>query len=356
MKNRIAALSLTLALSVGLCAPAHAAETPFSDVPADHWAASSIAQMAEAGVMTGVGNGQFAPDKTISNAEFIAMIVREFFPDEVGEGGEHWYDPYMEAARSVCYNLSGYGMLADTKVGEDPSLAEVPISRYDMAQIIFRVLREQPRSVPLPDMYEFSQAYPDVVKNHFAVAACYVTGVLTGVDGKGTFNGEGVMTRAQAAVVMDRLCQYKAEIMSNIPTVALDLPEGALMISSRTQFTGGTADGVVDGPGCLYLDPNSVAYGAASFGLITKGYSTITLTFTAADKDAEILATARPIGNSIWTPGESRGSYMVPAGETMTVTFDCSGSEGMRIGLYDANAEAPGVFAEGWITNMYLLP
>ena len=41
MKKEVTALSLALALSLGLTAPAYAAGATFTDVPAEHWAYSA---------------------------------------------------------------------------------------------------------------------------------------------------------------------------------------------------------------------------------------------------------------------------------------------------------------------------
>lgn len=42
MKKEVTALSLALALSLGLTAPAYAAGATFTDVPAEHWAYSAV--------------------------------------------------------------------------------------------------------------------------------------------------------------------------------------------------------------------------------------------------------------------------------------------------------------------------
>lgn len=337
MKNRIAALSLTLALSVGLCAPAHAAETTFSDVPADHWAASSIARMEEAGVMSGVGNGLFAPDKTLSSAEFITMMVRQFYEDQIGTGGGAWYAPYVEAAQAA-------DILDGTKAGTDASMMEAPIDRYDMAQVMYNVIRDQGmEAAPLADtsMVADWSAVPAGYQD--AVSVCYNAGMLSGVDGEGTFNGNGEMTRAQGAVVMDRL------IYVEIPPTG-EIPAGAKTITEMSQLTcdiGATAY-----PGGFYLNPNSVMYGGSTLGINSMGYSRLTLTFRAAEVDTRVKCSVTLQDASYTDPTEPRGEYVVPVGETMNLSFDCSGSR--NVGLYITDDSNGASFAEGWITNIYL--
>ena len=348
-KNRIAALSLALALSVDLCVPAYAAETTFSDVPADHWAAGAISRMAEDGVVSGVGNGQFAPDRTITYAEFIAMIARKFLPDQIGPESEPWYSCYMEAARSAIYMGDGSGILFDTKVSTDLSLAESSISRYDMAEICWHTMEVFPKYIDIPDSYDFRKEHPDVVEHVWAVSVCYNLGILTGVDEKGNFNGGGFMTRAQAAVVMERLINYKNDVYAYLET-SVEIPNGALTITEMSQLTGTIGVEVCDGG--FHLNPNLVLYGGSNIGFDTNGYSTVTFTFKAGDKDTLIRAGVHLLGNSIWDDVEMRGSEVVSAGETRTLTFDCRKSEGIGFSIDDNSNGAS--FAEGWITNIYL--
>lgn len=179
-----------------------------------------------------------------------------------------------------------------------------------------------------------------------AVSVCYNMGMLSGVDGKGTFNGNGVMTRAQAAVVMDRLIGDEQVA----PPTPGEIPDGALAITERSQLTN--ACGAMPYPGGFHLDSRTVSYGGSNIRFDSKGYSTVTFTFTASDKDVRISYGVHLLGNTIWDPTEARGVDVVPAGETRVLSFDCSGS--VAAGFYIERDDAIGNFAEGWITNMYL--
>ena len=58
------------------CAGSRESGTEFSDVPATHWAYNEISTAAAYGWIDGVGNGLFAPDRQITRAEAAAMINR----------------------------------------------------------------------------------------------------------------------------------------------------------------------------------------------------------------------------------------------------------------------------------------
>ena len=81
MKKKFTALLLTLATTLSLCsiplmaAPAMAAKTPtFSDVPATHWAFACIESCYAKGIMQGVGNGKFDPERLVTGAEVVQTL------------------------------------------------------------------------------------------------------------------------------------------------------------------------------------------------------------------------------------------------------------------------------------------
>ena len=48
----------------------------FSDVPQDHWAFPYVETAAENGIVKGIGEGLFAPERNITRAEIATMIAR----------------------------------------------------------------------------------------------------------------------------------------------------------------------------------------------------------------------------------------------------------------------------------------
>lgn len=56
------------------------ARAAFPDLPATHWAYRTIVWAQEQGIIRGLPNGHAAPDRIVTNAEFIAMINRAFVP------------------------------------------------------------------------------------------------------------------------------------------------------------------------------------------------------------------------------------------------------------------------------------
>ena len=135
--RRLAAGAMSIALAVTMFSTtAFAASVKFTDVPDSHWAFSSITEMADKGIMSGIGNNLFAPSQQLSNAEFITMLVRQFYSDKLGTEGGTWYAPFMAAAKSA-------NILTGTNVGSNENLATSTINRYDMAQLMYNVLKAE---------------------------------------------------------------------------------------------------------------------------------------------------------------------------------------------------------------------
>lgn len=195
--------------------PGGSTEVVFIDVPSSHWAYPYVTEMASLGAVSGVGNGQFAPDRSVSSAEFSVMLTNLFFADELAS-----YDPDWELYywwESYADVLLDAGALAMTTVYcekgiWDQEVMEAPITRYDMAQIMYNILNI--KDIDMPSTAEVQRAseqiadYSSIPETYMeAVTAMYAMGCLTGVDGAGTFSGDSAMTRASACVVLCRLLE-----------------------------------------------------------------------------------------------------------------------------------------------------
>ena len=69
-------LVLAIAMALGVTASAYAANNPFSDVPAGHWAYDSVAKLAAAGVIDGYGDSTFGGDKLMTRYEMAQITAK----------------------------------------------------------------------------------------------------------------------------------------------------------------------------------------------------------------------------------------------------------------------------------------
>ena len=80
--TRIEAVAMLLrAIGEPETAPNSSIQT-FSDVPKTHWGYGAAERAASEGIINGVGDGQFAPDKAVAATEFATMVLRAAETDE----------------------------------------------------------------------------------------------------------------------------------------------------------------------------------------------------------------------------------------------------------------------------------
>lgn len=215
MKKRMISLILSLTLLLSLSVPTFAAapttQPHFTDVPTSHWAYTQIERAYSDGVIAGTaGNaanytGVFSPSGTLTEAQFVTIMTRAFFNDE------------LEAAKkAVGSNAKWYA--AAQKVAEDKHLLtfvqgkmDAPITRYDMAAIMTNIMDAKEFS-GRPGLAETEATFDKIadfksIPNSYqiSVASVFAMGLIAGTDSKGTFSGASYMNRAQAAVVYGRM-------------------------------------------------------------------------------------------------------------------------------------------------------
>lgn len=109
----------------------------FDDVPADAWYAESVGTLASLGIINGVADGYYAPDRAITRAEFTAIAMRfaqvdtsgaDIFPD-VNE--DDWF--YEMVVSAVNYGwVNGYA--------DGTFRPNATITRAEVAAIVNRML------------------------------------------------------------------------------------------------------------------------------------------------------------------------------------------------------------------------
>lgn len=206
--KRIMSLFLAAALSLCLCVPALAAE--FSDVPKGHTFYSAIMDSAARGIVGGYSDGTFQPAKTVSRSNFAVMLYRAFYADLFKD--DVFLQDGIKHEHRILYQL---GIFSDTVLDsasalQDTAVINAGINRYEMAQLMTTVMYSKgfaasnsDTSAVIPKITDYNSV-PSVYQD--AVTSVYALGIITGYA-DGSFNGEGIMNRGQACVVINRLIQ-----------------------------------------------------------------------------------------------------------------------------------------------------
>lgn len=200
--KRFLSFILALVLSFSLCAPAFAAGG-FSDVPASHWAYDDIMACAEQGIVTGMGDGKFHPGDEVTGTQFVVMLTRTFYNDQVEAAREtetsSWYAPNMKVANDVGMFKNGQFTL---------TVNDSAMNRYDMAFVLYSILWDHGKTADMRQRTVAKNSISDAASiptnRQFQVYNCYHFGIITGMS-DGTFSGNASMTRAQACAVIVRM-------------------------------------------------------------------------------------------------------------------------------------------------------
>lgn len=212
MKKRLSLL-LALVFCLGLVPFASADNSPFSDVPSDHWAYDAVMETYNDGVMTGTATGVFSPSGKLSMNQFFTVLTRAFYNDDVvnstWEGA--WPNQNLDAAEK--HNLFN---------GIVSWRGDMEVTREIMAQMMYNVMID--KGIVLPNAEELAGTISNIPDNssvddafQTAVATCYYWDLLSGTDPGGSFSPKGLINRAQAAVIYTRLKKAVNVLGAGIP-------------------------------------------------------------------------------------------------------------------------------------------
>lgn len=206
----------------GACQSADAAAdrpgAAFSDLRG-HWAAKAVAEMTQAGVIKGFPDGTFRPNAPVTEEQFFSMIERMLPPI-----ANRPFDPFVEETylakvknrwseptyrRLMVAGIASYG---------EP---QGSVKRVDAAQVLLMALASQSqgeqyrqakkqyfRDVPL---YRNDGPYGTPMINEAEIIRIYPVykmGVMSGFT-DGTFRPNQKVTRAEAAVLLQKLSETK---------------------------------------------------------------------------------------------------------------------------------------------------
>lgn len=178
----------------------------FSDVGKGEWYYSYVSWVMNKGIMTGMGDGSFAPSEALSRAQFATVLWRMSGSPDVAytktyrdvPDGQFYTKPVLWASQSEVGIITGYG---DGKFGP----ADL-ITREQMATMLYRYTKykkletEKPAKLDrFPDAGSVNDFAKDAVQ--WAVAVQMIQG-----DNK-KLNPQGATSRAVCATMIERFSE-----------------------------------------------------------------------------------------------------------------------------------------------------
>lgn len=170
----------------------------FDDLDGYLWASEAILKLSELGIINGVGENKFMPEKTVTREEFVKMaVVLMNLYDSHAEcdfsdvGKFDWFYPYVASA----YESGLVSGINETTFGTGYA-----ITRQDLLTILYRAVSSKISPSEIKELTFTDTADIDAYA-YDCVEAMYSLGVVNGFS-DGSFKPKNNATRAEAAVII----------------------------------------------------------------------------------------------------------------------------------------------------------
>lgn len=196
--KKIVTVLLTLTILAGFMATSYAIS--FEDVTADAWYSTYVLDLAEKGVINGyvddAGNTTYKPDRKVTVAEFIKLIITASAPDIkyalITADFEHWAAKYVKVAEN-------YEVLSEGQYTLEDMNRE--ITRIEVVEILTKcdVLIRKNLQKASDKIFVDTQ---DLTGNQLVYLSHAVgMGVISG-DPEGTFRPNDGLKRSESAKII----------------------------------------------------------------------------------------------------------------------------------------------------------
>jgi len=170
------------------------AKQNFTDVPNTHWAYNDIRFMVKKGIITGMGDGKFGPDRPARRSELAVMLVKALELPATGPETDfkdvprsHWAYAYIAAAQKA-------GIISGFPGGEFKP--DENVTRAQMAVMLAKAYNLEKTGE--------AAGFKDVAKDYWAYEAVLklADNKISKGFGDGTFRPRAAVRRAEVAVFL----------------------------------------------------------------------------------------------------------------------------------------------------------
>lgn len=237
--KKLASAMIVLTLSATAVANPAEAKT-FSDVPQSHWAYSVIDEASDDGIMNGKAAGVFAPNATLTRAEYATMLYNLAPESDVMKL------VHGSTADNGLYDVDGNAWYADTvswavargvfKNNDGSFSPNRTITREEMAVATYEFLHKYcDGKFVLDSIYKgfTDDAAFSSSADRDKVYILVNNGIIAGKS-DGSFDPQGSLTRAEAAAMAVRVADIVA---SEAPADTLEMSAEQTLASGSAQIT-----------------------------------------------------------------------------------------------------------------------
>lgn len=237
--KKLASAMIILTLTATAVAFPAEAKT-FSDVPQSHWAYSVIDEASDDGIMNGKAAGVFAPNATLTRAEYATMLYNLAPESDVMKL------VHGSTADNGLYDVDGNAWYADTvswavargvfKNNDGSFSPNRTITREEMAVATYEFLHKYcDGKFVLDSIYKgfTDDAAFSSSANRDKVYILVNNGIIAGKS-DGSFDPQGSLTRAEAAAMAVRVADIVA---SEAPADTLEMSAEQTLASGSAQIT-----------------------------------------------------------------------------------------------------------------------
>jgi hypothetical protein len=189
--------------------PAAAAPELFSDI-SGHWAKNSIEYVVGRKLFSGVSKTHFAPNETMTRGMLVTVLGRAYGLDPESYGQKQVFTDVPLSAYYAPYVAWAYENKIVSGMGEGLFAPDKPVSRGEMAAIITNYMKFIGKGSA--GITELNYADTGGIADWGLEGVRFVTGngLMSGT-GDNRFDFDGLSTRAQVATVMERLLKLIGE-------------------------------------------------------------------------------------------------------------------------------------------------
>ena len=210
----------------------------FTDVQKSAWYADAVTYAAERGLMRGVGDGQFAPEETMTRAMLVTVLWRY-----VGSP-EEWSNSFRDVRAGQWYTQAVSWAAKNGIVnGTSPTTFD-PDSNMTRAMLVTVLWRLDGNPAP-----KSMNSFKDVPGGQWyteAVAWASENGVVDGV-GNNLFDPDGNVTREQIAAIMYRYAGKKGYDTTKRADLSKYPDAGQVSSYAKEALSWANAEGLING-------------------------------------------------------------------------------------------------------------